>query len=154
MDDHSTPKSQARLNMDSKTDQAGVVVAPLPQSNVTGSKDANVHYARRGGDIVDSDVDSTDIQGYDAERMRTRTLSTGDEEKKLLRRIDWHIMPLCSLMFLLKNMDYDNVSHARIMNDGTPRNIMTELGLSSDTYALLTIAYHVRLLSESAATRC
>jgi len=70
---------------------------------------------------VDSDVDSTDIHGFDAERMRARTLLTVQEEKKLLRRIDWHIMPLCSIMFMLKNMDADNISNARIMNLETPR---------------------------------
>lgn len=141
-----------------------------------------LHLARRGGDMVDSDIDSSDIQGFDTDRMRARTLLTAEEEKKLLRRIDWHIMPLCSfstfhllaspvgyyatihptqmgdlplcfvpclrrllifLVFLLKNMDAQNISNARIMNEGTPRNIMTQLSLSSNEYALLAALYYV-----------
>ena len=92
---------------------------------------------------VDSDVDPSEIQGFDVERMRGRTLLTAKEEKKLLRRIDWHIMPFCSFMFMLKNMDAQNISNARIMNLDTDQNIMTQLGLSSNAYALLPVLYYV-----------
>jgi hypothetical protein len=102
-----------------------------------------LHLARRGVGAVDSDVDASDIQGFDADRMHGRTLLTAEEEKKLLRRIDWHIMPLCSFMFMLKNMDADNISNARIMNLDTDQNIMTQLGLSSNAYALLAALYYV-----------
>jgi hypothetical protein len=129
--------------MDHKIDQPAVVVSPLTSTDSSDTKHTNIHLARRGVDISDGNIDPSEIPGFDAERMRARTLLTTEEEKKLLRRIDWHIMPLCSLMFLLKNLDADNVSNARIMNSETPRNIMTQLGLSSDTYALLAIAYYV-----------
>ncbi|KAI1482316.1 putative pantothenate transporter [Daldinia eschscholtzii] len=100
------------------------------------------HRARRG-EITD-DVSAGDtIDGYDAERMRARTALTGEEEKKLIRRIDWHLMPLCSIIFMFKNLDADNVSNARIMNRGTPDNIMTQLGLTSDQYALVTVLYYI-----------
>lgn len=45
---------------------------------------------------------------YD-ERIQARLLFTPAEEKKLLRRIDWHLMPLCSLIFMFKNLDSNNV---------------------------------------------
>ena len=123
----------------------GVIVAdPLHKSEADG-RTHGLHLAERGAAIAESDVDETSIQGFEAERMKARTLLTGAEEKKLLRKIDWHIMPLCSLMFLLKNMDYDNISNARIMNAETPRNIMTQLGMSSNQYALLAVLYYVRL---------
>ena len=44
-------------------------------------------------------------------------------------------------------MDADNISNARIMNAESPRNILTELGLSSDAYALLAVMYYVRSTS-------
>jgi hypothetical protein len=69
----------------------------------------NLHYAPRGETLDDASSLESDIVGYDAERMRARALLTEAEEKKLLRRIDWHIMPLCSLMFLFKNIDVNNV---------------------------------------------
>ncbi|KAI5357936.1 Putative major facilitator superfamily, MFS transporter superfamily [Septoria linicola] len=46
-------------------------------------------------------------------------------------------------MFLLKNLDADNISNARIMNKGTDQNIMTQLGMSSDAYTLLTVLYYI-----------
>ena len=46
-------------------------------------------------------------------------------------------------MFLLKNLDADNISNARIMNKGTDQNIMTQLSMSSDAYTLLTVLYYI-----------
>lgn len=107
--------------------------------------DHGLHLVQRGGELAESDIDDTSIQGFESDRMKARTLLTAEEEKKLLRRIDWRIMPLCSLMFLLKQLDALNISNARIMNEHTPRNIMTQLGLSSNAYALLTVLYYVSL---------
>jgi hypothetical protein len=46
-------------------------------------------------------------------------------------------------MFLLKNIDADNVSNARIMNKGTSGNIMTELGMTSNEYNWVATIYYV-----------
>ena len=64
--------------------------------------DTGLHVVQRGAHVSGSDIDEDSIEGFDADRMKARTLLTADEEKKLLRKIDWHIMPLCSLMFLFK----------------------------------------------------
>lgn len=69
---------------------------------------SNLHVVQRG-QLLDIDFDDS-ITGFAADRMRARALLTYEEEKKLLRRIDWHIMPLCAIMFLLKNLDSSNVS--------------------------------------------
>ncbi|UKZ61444.1 uncharacterized protein TrAtP1_002709 [Trichoderma atroviride] len=79
----------------------------------------------------------------EADSQGARTLLTAEEEKKLLRRIDWHLMPLCSLIFMFKNLDSDNVSNARIMNQGTHQNIMNQLGMTSDEYNLVTVVYYI-----------
>lgn len=102
-------------------------------------------FARRGEDIDDS-FSNEHIDGYDTTRMRDRALLTSDEEKALMRRIDWRIMTICSLLFLMKNLDADNISNARIMNRDTDRNIMTELKMSSDQYNLLNVLYYVGLV--------
>lgn len=86
-----------------------------------------------------------EVDDIDEERTRARLLLTPEEEKRLLRRIDWHLMPLCSLLFMFKNLDSDNVSNARIMNQGTDMNIMTQLGMTSDQYNLVTVLYYVSL---------
>jgi hypothetical protein len=67
-----------------------------------------VHVQPRDGHAA-IDVPS-DIVGYDHDRMKDRGLLTYEEEKKLLRRVDWRLMPLCALIFLVKNVDANNVS--------------------------------------------
>jgi hypothetical protein len=117
-----------------------LITASSAVSETPGKKD--FHYARRG--IIASEaVANSEIEGYDAERMKARTLLTVDEEKKLLRKIDLRLMTLCSIMFLLKNIDADNVSNARIMNKGQPSNIMKELNMTSNQYNLVTTMYYV-----------
>ncbi|QMW44438.1 putative pantothenate transporter [Aspergillus flavus] len=106
-------------------------------------KDNTLHYASRGQALSDESTGAGDIAGFDAEWMRARTSLTADEEKKLLRRVDWHIMPLCAIMFLLKNIDSENVANAKIMNKGTDRNILTQLGMTTDQYNLVTVLYYI-----------
>jgi hypothetical protein len=67
---------------------------------------------RKGPNVgADDVVTGSDSALDEAEEERRRVLSalTPDEEKKLLRRIDWHLIPLCSLIFMFKNLDVDNV---------------------------------------------
>lgn len=86
--------------------------APVEQTASSSSDDEtppteDFHYATRGEVLSNDEA----INGFDAERMRDRTLLTAEEEKKLLRRIDWHLMPLCSIIFMFKNLDSDNVRY-------------------------------------------
>ncbi|KAE8347645.1 hypothetical protein BDV24DRAFT_146467 [Aspergillus arachidicola] len=106
-------------------------------------KDNTLHYASRGQALSDESTGAGNIAGFDAEWMRARTSLTADEEKRLLRRVDWHIMPLCAIMFLLKNIDSENVANAKIMNKGTDRNILTQLGMTTDQYNLVTVLYYI-----------
>lgn len=121
------------------------VISEGDESTKTVHSKDDLHFARRGVD-VDEVTATGDISGFDAERMRARASLTAEEEKKLMRRVDLRIMTLCSLLFLFKNIDSDNISNARIMNRGTDRNIMTQLGLTSDEYNLLTVFYYVSVL--------
>jgi hypothetical protein len=84
-------------------------IHPTLSKTTEDSTPGALHYARRGETLDDASSLNSDIVGYDADRMRARALLTETEEKKLMRRIDWHLMPLCSLMFLLKNIDVNNV---------------------------------------------
>jgi hypothetical protein len=112
---------------------------PNDESSSQDTKNANITLAQRG---VSNDEDAI-AQTEDETARRNRTLLSAQEEKALLRRIDWRIMTVCSLLFLLKNIDADNISNARIMNKGTDRNIMTELNMTSDQYNLLNVLYYV-----------
>lgn len=82
-------------------------------NNNNNDDDHNLHFFRRGT-LINEDAhvdDSQNITGYDSHRMRARASLTAEEEKRLLRRIDWRLMPLCSLMFLIKNIDANSVCY-------------------------------------------
>lgn len=110
----------------------------LPDDSRTAREDG-MTLARRGSLVAD-DATAT---GYDVHRMRDRALLSAEEERQLMRRVDLRIMTICSLLFLMKNLDADNISNARIMNRETDRNIMTQLGMTSDQYNLLNVLYYV-----------
>jgi hypothetical protein len=75
--------------------------------SVESDESIQVHYAKRGESTAHLPHEDT-IGGFRPD-MAGRTLLTAEEEKRLLRRVDWHLMPLCSLIFLFKNLDSDNV---------------------------------------------
>lgn len=139
---------------------ASPVTPALDSASDTAAKDdtlarAGITLAPRGAEISSAGA----VSGFDAARMRDRALLTAEEEKALMRRVDWRMMTVCSLLFLLKNIDADNISNARIMNKGTDSNIMTQLKMSSDQYNLLNVLYYVSprfvflLLCQSLLTR-
>ena len=82
---------------------------------IVSEGDANheLHYVRRGEAFEDGSSIQDSIKGYDPDLMTGRTLLTVEEEKKLLRKIDWRLMTLCSLIFMFKNLDSNNVSTHR-----------------------------------------
>ncbi|EWY84106.1 hypothetical protein FOCG_15932 [Fusarium oxysporum f. sp. radicis-lycopersici 26381] len=129
--------SKGHETLDEKTHQ-------LPDSSY-GEPPVKQHYntVTRGESIPSSDDINDNIVGYDGRLMGARTRLSSQQEKKLLRRIDWHLIPLLSVMYMVKSIDASNVSNARIMDRGTPRNIMTELNISADDYNFVTMAYYI-----------
>ncbi|KAK2732143.1 major facilitator superfamily transporter [Colletotrichum kahawae] len=83
--------------------------------------------------------------GVDEEISRETALTalTAEEERKLIRRVDWRLIPLLSMLYLMKKIDENNASNARIMNKGTSENILTQLGITSDQFGMITILYTV-----------
>lgn len=78
-------------------------------SNTNSDALHELHFARRGEALAEASSSQESIDGYDPELMNGRTLLTAAEEKKLLRKIDWRLMTLCSLIFMFKNLDSNNV---------------------------------------------
>ncbi|KAE9367761.1 pantothenate transporter [Stipitochalara longipes BDJ] len=129
-------ESSNSIGLDSKGVKATALEPPQLDN-------AHLHFVKRGQEISDDAFSTDSIIGYEAEQMRARSLLTYEEEKKLLRRIDWHIMPLCAIAFLLKNIDSTNVTNARIMNTGTHRNILAQLGMSSNEFNFVSTIYYI-----------
>lgn len=82
-------------------------------SDVTSTREPDTHhefhYAKRGEALAEASSSQESIEGYDPSLMNGRELLTAEEEKKLLRKIDWRLMALCSIIFMFKNLDSNNV---------------------------------------------
>lgn len=109
----------------------------------TGSNKSQLHVIARGEELPSDDVLEKEIKGFDATLMSARAVLSSEDEKKLMRRIDCRLLPLLALMYMIKAIDAANLSNARIMDEGTDRNILAELHMSSNQYNWVTTAYTV-----------
>ncbi|KAH6652017.1 putative pantothenate transporter [Truncatella angustata] len=117
-------------------DYEGHGPASLPIDDAGNEK---IHVAARNETLPEY----SNTHGYNPALMSARTTLSADEEKKLLRRIDWHLIPLMAVIYCVKTIDASNVSNARIMDQGTNHSILTELHMTSDQYNFVTLAYYI-----------
>nr|RBQ89703.1 hypothetical protein FVER53263_13684 [Fusarium verticillioides] len=96
----------------------------LPDSS-SGEPPVKQHYntAIRGESVPLEDDISDNIVGYDGRLMGARTKLSSQQEKKLLRRIDWHLIPLLSVMYMVKSIDASNIPY--ILAE-TPSNLLVK----------------------------
>jgi putative SOS response-associated peptidase YedK len=73
-----------------------------------------VHYVARDQSGHLPEYEAELIPGYDANLMGARATLSSAEEKRLLRRIDWHLIPLLAVMYMLKSVDFTNVRFSHI----------------------------------------
>jgi hypothetical protein len=71
--------------------------------------DNNIHYVSRKEEGSFEKYDEDIIPGYDANLMRARASLSSVEEKRLLRKIDWRLIPLLAVIYMLKSVDFTNV---------------------------------------------
>ncbi len=75
--------------------------------------------------------------------VQSTGLLTYAEERKLLRRVDLHLMPLMILLYLCKNLDVNNISYLTTMNKGTHHNVLTELEMTKDDWSWTSTIYFI-----------
>jgi hypothetical protein len=104
------------INMTEKIDKLPTATTSSP--DISGGESGlestlpqhgKVHYVDRGQNGVLATYEAEHIPGYDADLMSARATLSSTEEKKLLRRIDWHLIPLLAVMYMLKSIDFTNV---------------------------------------------
>ncbi|CAI7585348.1 unnamed protein product [Penicillium glandicola] len=68
-----------------------------------------------------------------------------EEEKKIRRKVDKRFFLLIGLMYMVKQIDVNNVSSIKVLQVGEDSNILTELNMSANQYnwvsSIYTIAY-------------
>ncbi|KAF6810374.1 high-affinity nicotinic acid transporter [Colletotrichum plurivorum] len=95
--------------------------------------------------VARADVDNL----RDDPEARAAFLSTfsAEEERTILNKIDKRFLVIIGFMYMIKQIDQTNAANVRVLQVGEPRNIMTELNMTSDQYnwvgSIYGIAYIV-----------
>ena len=79
--------------------------------------------AKRSGKAFDI-VDDAAITAEGLSREEALTALTTDEEKKLIRRVDWRLVPLLCMLYMVKKLDESNVSPGTAAMIETPLLIL------------------------------
>ena len=53
----------------------------------------------------------------EAQVYQPETSTAGIDERKLMRKIDWHVVPWLSVLYLLNFLDRGNIGNARVRNE-------------------------------------
>ncbi|KAH9843442.1 MFS transporter [Teratosphaeria destructans] len=72
-------------------------------------------------------------------------LNDKQRTRKLVRELDFHILPLCAWIYLLNYLDRGNIGNSKILNSETGDDLLQQTGMTSTDYAvaisLFSIAY-------------
>lgn len=104
-----TIESSSDLNIE----KSGLAVAE--STAVPQSEKEHLHFVPRKDVLIDYDTSQESIVGFNAELMGARSTLSTSEEKKLLRRIDLHLIPLLAVMYMVKSIDASNVRYPRVV---------------------------------------
>lgn len=73
------------------------------------SSETGFQTAKRAGKKAVYDG-STTTSDHELTREEALTALTAEEEKRLLRKVDWRLIPLLCMLYLVKKLDESNVS--------------------------------------------
>ena len=75
------------------------------------------------------------------------TESIETRNTRLLRKIDWRLLPLCGFLYLLNYLDRSNLGNGKVLNSETGDSLLQRTGMDENGYAitltLFSIAYTV-----------
>ena len=62
----------------------------------------------------DKDLEAVEVQEITGNVYRPEVDTSGIDEKKLMRRIDWHVVPWLALLYLLNLLDRGSIGNAKV----------------------------------------
>ncbi|KAK0822220.1 hypothetical protein LTR73_009370 [Friedmanniomyces endolithicus] len=60
-----------------------------------------------------------------------------------MRKVDRRFLLLIGILYMTKNIDYQNAANVKVVQVDTPDNILTELGMTTDQYNWVQSIYFV-----------
>ncbi|KAL3478898.1 major facilitator superfamily domain-containing protein [Aspergillus californicus] len=79
------------------------------------------------------------------EEKRRELLSsfTPDDDKRIMRKINYRFLWLIGLMYLIKTIDYTNAASVKVLQVGEDNNVLTELNMTADQYNWVQSIYFI-----------
>jgi MFS family permease len=81
-------------------------------------------------------IDHVLPESSDVEHITTR-------HRQLLRKIDWHLLPLCAFIYLLNYLDRSNIGNARVLNAETGDSLEQQTGLTDAGYSIMLTLFAI-----------
>lgn len=103
-----SPSAEAVPQPTAEKTELTAITSPVGEKYVGAD---HLHLVPRTEVLPEYDDSQSQITGYDPTLMRARATLSSDEEKKLIRRIDWHLLPLLAVMYMVKTIDASNVQY-------------------------------------------
>jgi len=94
-----------------------------------------------GHDATVSDQDSSsstaEPQSVEEAGSREAFLAsfTKKDDKAIMRKVDRRFLLLIGILYMTKNIDYQNAASVKVLQVGQPRNILKELSMTADEYS-------------------
>ena len=110
-------------------------ITPVDSPLVAPSDDSGDAYATVADEKV-AVVTTEHLEG-DARIIKATTTITPEEERRVIRSLDWHIMPLIFVLYSLSVLDRSNLGNARIAG------LDTDLNLTSGQYDWLATVFYI-----------
>ncbi|KAJ5899570.1 MFS general substrate transporter [Penicillium taxi] len=111
------------------------------------SKNPDLSVDAHGADSIGA---SNSIQGNaEAERAAFLATFSAEEDKAIMRKVDWRFLWLIGLIYLIKNIDYTNAASVKVLQVGKPTNVLNQLNMTADQYNWVQSIYFSQAISFS-----
>lgn len=105
--------------------------------------DSKVAHAATSSTKSSDDGLPTYVEGSPESRELFLASFSAEENHRIMRKVDRKFLLIIGMMYILKNIDYQNAALAKVLQVGQPRNIMTELKMTAEEYNWVQSIYFV-----------
>lgn len=92
-----------------------------------------------------ADTDRLQTSKDDAQTEQNAWLNDKPRARKLVRKMDLHILPLCAWIYLLNYLDRGNIGNSKVLNEETGDSLLQRTNMTNANYAvavsLFSVAY-------------
>lgn len=111
------------------TIETNIETEPIVAINVETAKET-----RKVGEAAISRTDALELRDDPEARAAFLATFTAEEEARILRKVDLRIVFLIGVMSMVKAIDANSASNVKVLQVGEPRNIINELGMTSNLF--------------------